>query len=141
MASGAEHDLHGLMIASGILCLVTVLIGGGHLPLNTLALPFGVAFGTLCLSPDMDMANTRPYRRWLFLRHLWGPYAAMFSHRGLSHSLLVGPATRLIYLALLVSPVAWYLGYTPDSGLLFFSCGVFLANAIHLWGDGILWKG
>ncbi len=37
---------------------------------------------------------------WGPLRVIWGPYAALHTHRGRSHNSLFGPLSRLLYLAL-----------------------------------------
>ena len=60
--------------------------------------------GTYLLSPDLDLAeqNVSSKRNWGWLGFVWVPYGWMFSHRGLSHTWLVGPLTRLVYLALLL---------------------------------------
>lgn len=53
---------------------------------------------SLLLSPDLDLWGAAPSRRWGPLRVLWVPYAFLFRHRGISHSLFLGPLTRLAYL-------------------------------------------
>ena len=61
--------------------------------------------GTYLLSPDLDLAeqNVSSKTNWGWLGFLWVPYGWVFSHRGLSHTWLVGPLTRLFYLALLLA--------------------------------------
>jgi uncharacterized metal-binding protein len=61
--------------------------------------------GTYLLSPDLDLAerHVSTKRNWGWLGVLWVPYGWVFSHRGLSHTWLVGPLTRLVYLALLLA--------------------------------------
>lgn len=54
--------------------------------------------GSLFLSPDLDLTRSDAARRWRRARFLWRPYAALFRHRGVSHSPFVGPLTRLLYL-------------------------------------------
>lgn len=68
--------------------------------------------GTFLVTPDLDLAENRVRAKsnWGLLGLLWIPYGATFSHRGLSHSWLVGPLTRLLYLALL----ALALGYAAS---------------------------
>lgn len=56
---------------------------------------------SLFLSPDLDLAESDVARRWRGARFLWRPYALLFRHRGISHSLVFGPLTRLLYLALI----------------------------------------
>lgn len=101
------------------------------LPLGTLAaLPWalndphqGVLFlgaytaSTLFLSPDLDLPNSRPSRRWGPLGLLWLPYRLLHPHRGLSHTYLYGPLSRLLYLALLTLPLLGLLGVPPGKAL------------------------
>ncbi|MFW6126297.1 MAG: DUF2227 family putative metal-binding protein [Chloroflexota bacterium] len=69
---------------------------------------FSLSYATssLLLSPDLDLQRTDPARRWGPLRRLWFPYTLVFRHRGLSHSPLWGPLTRVGYLLALVA-AAW----------------------------------
>ena len=72
---------------------------------------FGAAFfaGTFLLSPDLDLAegHVSSKRAWGPLGFLWVPYGWVFSHRGTSHSWVVGPISRLLYLALLLAAPAY----------------------------------
>lgn len=74
-------------------------LGVGREPL----LIFAVAYVTasLFLSPDLDLERSSTAYRWRQARVLWKPYAALFRHRGISHSPVWGPLTRLAYLGLL----------------------------------------
>ena len=58
-------------------------------------------FSTLFLSPDLDLSYSRVARRWGWARFLWWPYAHIFRHRSVSHHLLLGPLTRILYLVVL----------------------------------------
>jgi uncharacterized metal-binding protein len=79
----------------------------------TTLLTFASAFaaGTFLLSPDLDLAeqNVDSKKNWGILGFLWVPYGMMFSHRGLSHTWLVGPLTRVVYLGLLLALPIWLL--------------------------------
>ena len=66
----------------------------------TSGLTAGLAFlvGGLWLSPDLDTLS-RPSKRWGWLAVLWWPYRRLVRHRGwLSHTPLLGTATRLLLL-------------------------------------------
>jgi len=100
-----------------------VAAGRSHLALELATLPIwilaGAALGiedqhllvfalsytlaSIMLSPDLDLGGASVSRRWGPLRALWIPYTLMFRHRGLSHSLLWGPLTRVGYLAVLAA--------------------------------------
>lgn len=74
-------------------------------PRTLIAFAAGFAAGTYLLSPDLDLHGSRPKKRWGALRLVWLPYATLMPHRGLSHGWLLGPLTRLAYLALLLAPL------------------------------------
>ncbi|MDO4245282.1 MAG: metal-binding protein [Deinococcus sp.] len=110
--------------------------------------------GTFLLSPDLDLSEGRvdSKRRWGPLGFLWVPYGKMFSHRGLSHTWLVGPLTRLIYLALIAALVWTVVKYAwPQLGLgwprlpqpfpykvaLPIAAGYYVSQWLHLVADGI----
>lgn len=112
--------------------------------------------GTFLVTPDLDLAENRVQARnnWGLLGMLWIPYGALFSHRGLSHTWLIGPLTRLLYLALLALALSWaaaqigpYFGYSFSFraelsknwsqltiGAL---AGYYLSQWLHLIADGI----
>lgn len=69
----------------------------GRMPLVFFAGAYVMA--SLFLSPDLDLARSDASRRWRRARFLWRPYAALFRHRGISHSPIFGPLTRVLYLA------------------------------------------
>ncbi len=119
-----------------------------------LASTLGFAAGTLLLSPDLDLGHSTPSRRWGILRILWLPYAHFSTHRGLSHSYLIGPLIRLLYAAVLLAPLAallWALspggtgallsrlsGFgTPGKLALYFTLGHLVSNMLHSALDGI----
>jgi len=112
--------------------------------------------GTFLITPDLDLADrtVQAKRRWGPLGWLWVPYGRMFSHRGLSHTWLVGPLTRLVYLALLGAALFWvgdgllrYLGISlelqgrvaapPGEILLALVLGYYVSQWLHLIADGI----
>lgn len=104
------------------------------------------AFSMLFLSPDLDLARSRPSRRWGIARVLWFPYALIFRHRGVSHRPFAGPATRIAYLALLFgigAAVAAGLGVplrvgSPSCGCLLGALvGLYLPNLTHVLADRV----
>jgi uncharacterized metal-binding protein len=112
--------------------------------------------GTFLVTPDLDLAEqgVRAKSNWGLLGLLWVPYGAMFSHRGLSHSWIVGPLTRILYLAIVFLALSWvaaqiapYFGYrfsmTAQLGenwrelAMGALIGYYLAQWLHLVADGI----
>ena len=106
-------------------------------------------YSTLFMSPDMDLAHQ--IRLWSIRGILTSPfrlYSKIFSHRGLSHSIVFGTLTRLLFLAALVLLVLFLINQSipnRDAFILmlrkhqaYFSygfAGVFLADVSHLLLD------
>ncbi|MCS7262851.1 MAG: DUF2227 family putative metal-binding protein [Aquificaceae bacterium] len=91
-------------------------LGKKHDFVNLLALPFclyytpkefylpftaGYLLGTFLLSPDLDLPQSHPSRRWKTLRFIWRPYQLLSRHRGVSHVPVLGTFLRLGYLIVL----------------------------------------
>ncbi|WP_038049099.1 metal-binding protein [Thermus caliditerrae] len=153
MPSGRVHEAINLTALGG--GAVLYLAHGGA-PEEPRALAFALAYlaGTFLLSPDLDLSErgVRAQRRWGVLGVLWRPYGWLFRHRGLSHTWVVGPLTRLGYLAGLVlvgffmlqglvrylgadlrlAPPAW-----PREALGWGLLGYYLSQWLHLVADGI----
>ncbi|MBD1907995.1 metal-binding protein [Funiculus sociatus GB2-A5] len=95
MPSGATHDRITLwclpMVAGATLGLtrssnLTLIVSGGFL------------FSGLMFGPDLDL-NSRPYKRWGWLRWIWIPYQKSLRHRSVfSHGLIIGTTLRSLYL-------------------------------------------
>jgi len=153
MPSGRTHFKieAALMVAwaAGGLLLV---IHGRILPVHSLLFLAGYAFSMLFLSPDLDLADSRANRRWGVLRWIWYPYALVFRHRRLSHHLLLGPLSRVGYLAavgLAMALVAFALvdasgaRFRLSARILVPVClGLYLPNVEHILADRICsrWK-
>ncbi|MEW6420414.1 MAG: metal-binding protein, partial [Deinococcota bacterium] len=116
MPSGRVHNLINIaaysVLAAGVLVaarqsLLTVT------PVQALHFTLGFFIGTFLLSPDLDLAEGRvdSKRRWGLLGFLWVPYGILFSHRGLSHTWLLGPLTRLAYLGVIAALVLGLLRF------------------------------
>lgn len=66
-------------------------------------------FSGLMFNGDLDL-DSDVYKRWGPLRILWWPYKKTVPHRSvISHGPVVGTAMRLIWLALLFSPLIYYI--------------------------------
>ena len=97
---------------------VHVLVGMAFLPIFTyVILKIGLpvltfivtyVFSLFWLSPDLDLANSESMKRWGILRFVWIPYARIFRHRGVSHSILLGSLTRLLYLFAIATMPAYF---------------------------------
>lgn len=142
MASGKNHD-KSIYFTSPIVAIAASYHAGIELGLIT-----GVAhhIGGLFLSPDLDL-QSRPFKRWGFLKILWIPYQHFIPrHRHwLSHGVLVGSAIRLVYLASWLSPVMlafpqslWRLDSVGMARAIAIFVGVELSAINHLVLDGMI---
>ena len=59
-------------------------------------------FSMFFLSPDLDLDRCRARSNWGILGIFWYPYSKIFRHRGISHSIIFGMVTRILYLILMV---------------------------------------
>lgn len=164
MPSGRTHEAVNLAFFGGLALGYTYaraqgLLGGleSFLTRPTLTL-FSLSYfvGTFLVTPDLDLAenSVRSKSNWGLLGLLWIPYGAMFSHRGLSHTWLVGPLTRLVYMVMVALALSWLvsaaaplLGYEvsvrarllkawPQLGVAAL-LGYYLSQWLHLLADGI----
>ena len=102
----------------------------------------GYWIGTEYITPDLD-TNSKAYRRWGILRIIWLPYKLCHKHRGVSHSIGLGAAGRIVYFAVVVFGLYWIVcGYQPDVtrvlesiDMLVFLAGIAAANAGHILLD------
>jgi len=111
-------------------------------------LSFAVSYfvGTVFLTPDLDLADrgTGPVRKWGPLGILWVPYGLLHSHRGISHSYLLGPLVRLLYFLSLVIGVGLLIGVDWEKAWGAFAphafpalLGYYLSQWGHLIADRI----
>ena len=109
MSSYKQHTRFNLFIALPILLIgVAYFIHPHRYLMITFAASF--AYATLFMNPDLDLANQI---RLLSLRGIlslpFRSYARCFSHRGLSHHIIFGSLTRILWLS------GWF-------ALIFFIC-------------------
>lgn len=107
------------------------------------------AYGSLFMSPDMDLAyKIKPFSLRGFFSIPFLSYSMFFRHRGLSHSLLLGTFTRLLWLLFFIFGLIysiWHVVPNPQSlSYLFMKyqdyCiwgigGLFAADVFHLMLD------
>jgi len=153
MPSGRTHEAINLTLL-GLGGALYLAQGGSPEEPRALAFLLGYLAGTFLLSPDLDLAEkgVRAQGRWGVLGALWRPYGWLFRHRGLSHTWILGPLTRLGYLLLLLfllhgllkgvaasmgASLALALPPLPKEALLFGLLGYYLSQWLHLVADGI----
>ena len=164
MPSGRAHESINLLVYGlGAVAYAYARQGGLTREFDILLAPetlktFSLSYfiGTFLVTPDLDLAENRMQARnnWGLLGMLWIPYGALFSHRGLSHTWIVGPLTRLLYLAFLGLALSWaaaqvgpYFGYSfsfkaelgqnwPELAVGALA-GYYASQWLHLLADGI----
>jgi uncharacterized metal-binding protein len=149
MPSGRVH-----LRIEALLLLLWLAAGGwlvqaGRLPVEALvAFGAGYVLSMLLLSPDLDLATSRAFKRWGIFRVLWWPYAKLFRHRHASHHWFWGTATRLLYLSVLVllvvGAVLIALGARVQVArlprwpiLAGAAAGLYAPNLTHILADGL----
>jgi uncharacterized metal-binding protein len=100
MPNGAVHDRITLAVAA---------LGTAAMQYDTgewrLSFIYGIStlFSGLLFSPDLDL-HSESYIRWGWLRFIWWPYKTALPHRHiLSHGLLIGVVSRIIYLHVMLA--------------------------------------
>ena len=117
MPAGKTHtavNLIVMFIIIGLLFFTTYMHRKLKEDFETLAIAFVLSylFSTFLLSPDLDLRKNISKRNWGLLGFIWLPYSWIFKHRGISHSLLLGPLTRILYLAVIVAIAILILKYS-----------------------------
>jgi len=149
MPSGRVH----LRIEAGLLfgwtAVAGFLLASRVVPVEgVIAFVLAYAFSMLFLSPDLDLARSRAFRRWGLARWLWIPYALLFRHRRLSHHPILGFVTRLVYLGAMIVVVGaavvvaigrpMRVGAPPAEVLLAIAVGAYLPNLTHILADRVV---
>lgn len=136
--------------------IILVLLAGGAILLVTYswidvqqALLFlgSYVFSMILMSPDLDLAKSDAFRRWGIVRWFWLPYVWIFRHRRLSHHPLLGPLSRILYVAILVLAATFvYLVSTGNPGprwklsavvIVPVFLGLYMPNIEHILADRI----
>lgn len=148
MPSGKTH----LKIEAVILILwagvAVVLAMNEWITISQTLLFFGAyVFSMFLMSPDLDLSKSDASSRWGLFRWIWFPYAWVFRHRQVSHHPLLGPLSRILYIATLVlTAIFIYLAITGNPGLRFklpaevilpTFMGLYMPNLEHILADRI----
>ncbi|UBV43944.1 metal-binding protein [Deinococcus taeanensis] len=155
MPSGRVHNLINIAAYSVLAAGALVAVRQQWLvvtPVQALNFSLAYAAGTFLLSPDLDLAEGKvdSKRHWGILGVLWVPYGMLFSHRGWSHSWVIGPLTRLAYVALIGLLLVGILKFVaPGVSLpqmpqplslkvtVPLVLGYYLSQWLHLMADGV----
>lgn len=150
MPNYRTHSTINLLIALPLLAIVTIFLL--HPPVALIVTGAACfAYGTLFMHPDVDLAHQI---RLVSVRGVlsipFRTYSMVFRHRGISHSLIFGTLTRLLWLGLYgiaIFYVAYQVVPSISSFMSFFHryqpylitgfLGFFLADLSHLLVDKI----
>ncbi|MBO0719341.1 MAG: metal-binding protein [Blastocatellia bacterium] len=95
-------------------------------------------FSGLLFSPDLDL-HSESYIRWGWLKFLWWPYKTALPHRHfLSHGLLIGVVSRIVYLhmvgglLLIVLRWAWHVFWIGTKSDL-------VQEMVYIYDTGFSW--
>ncbi|WP_456402317.1 metal-binding protein [Persephonella sp.] len=152
MAAGRTHDIINLSILPVAVYYLD--------PVNFEGFISGYLIGTFFLSPDNDIYNSKPNKRWGILKFIWYPFGKIFSHRGISHIPIIGTAVKIIYLTFIFLTLMFlvisllrlfnlnlsvniyeiinkpFIDYLLESGFLpSFLIGIVLSEIIHILTD------
>lgn len=121
MSDGKTHDRVGLI--AGIICSVTAFA----LFSFPIAIPFFVGWliALFIFSPDSDLM---PKKRTGILAFFLYPYSILFKHRGLSHSLLLGTLSRVVYIIITFLIILFILS---KMGYVEFNFSNFYTELVH----------
>ncbi len=96
MPSGFVHDTINLIFII-FASLLYFFIPYNYYPFFLL----GFMFSTFLLSPDLDLSYSKISKRWGILKIFLYPYFFLSTHRGMSHTFILGTLVRYTYLILL----------------------------------------
>lgn len=153
MASGTKHLTANVVGGLSIYALLninstTIFIDSTPIFIDSNMLGIGLILGTI-ITPDYDF--NKIYVKKLikkipvlgfFWNLYWYPYSLLFKHRGISHNLILGTITRVIYLCLPII-LLYVLGYIYIQLSFYFIhiiIGWYLQDFIHYILDSKLIK-
>ena len=141
------HTRFNIFIALPILCFGIYYFW--HPKINFLmTFFFSFCYATLFMNPDVDISDkNKLFSIKGFLTFPFRIYSKIFKHRGLSHSIVFGTMTRILFLFILFLCLLFLLNKTISSKdflsfslgyktyILFAISGIFLADMCHLLLD------
>lgn len=138
--TGKNHDRSSMFLSFPLIAVL-----GTYVPEHCVAIAVGYFAGFLYLSPDVDLPQSRPSKRWGIFRPIWIPYQKARKHRGRSHWPIIGSGERLLFAAVIPLTVwglfnpAIALDFLRDDwrSLLALWAGVELACWWHLICDHV----
>ncbi|MBI4530305.1 MAG: DUF2227 family putative metal-binding protein [Candidatus Latescibacteria bacterium] len=159
MPSGRTHTTVDLILLLSILVALFSWSGvvidwvGSTERFRTCVIGFCLAylFSVFFLSPDLDLDRCRARSRWGIFGVLWYPYSKVFRHRGISHSIIFGMVTRILYLILIVALLQLGLrrflgvdiGLSVERSIDFYAVGavavgLYIPDAMHIILDRLI---
>ena len=152
MANGSVHFKANVLCGLSTLALLninnnTIYIYNTQVHIDTIQVSIGLILGTI-ITPDYDFDKT--YIKKIikkipvigFLWNLyWYPYSKLFKHRGLSHNLLLGTITRVLYLSLPILLFCLFTNtYIYNNTYMYILLGWYIQDFVHYILDSKLIK-
>lgn len=131
-----NHKLHEKINIS-VLIITLVFIAPLTDITTTAIFTFAYLICTFYITPDLDI-NSKPYHRWKILRIIWYPYKRLITHRGLSHNIILGPLSLILYISII--PLITLILFNENVvinyyNILIFIIGMITAIEIHIITD------
>jgi len=128
------HTEHELINTAFMFAIVSMIYLATSIQ-DTASFAVGYLISTYYITPDLD-TNSKPYRRWGWLRLLWWPYKESFTHRGKSHHLIWGPISLIGYSSFFIGPIV-YVTNCNIQYVLSLMIGMTIAIELHILTDKI----
>lgn len=148
MSKGLTHDKVALwstpiaFFASNAVIHAMHAPGTVNTPVYTGVVLASYTAGWVWFSPDIDLAQSLPSKRWGWLSGFWKYYRQASGHRGFSHLPIIGTLSRMLYLGFVVALIYALAGYdliamTTRYKVLFTPVfiGLELSAWVHLFCD------
>ena len=96
MANGKTHSIINFF---SIACASLLLFLFSTLPYKIVFIStVSAIFGTIFLSPDLDLKHSESLKSWGWFKWIWTIYHRCFRHRKFSHYFVLGTISRILYL-------------------------------------------
>lgn len=126
-----EHEIINIALLFAIVSTIYLITSIQ----DTALFALGYLLSTFYITPDLD-TDSKPYRRWRWLRILWWPYKTSFTHRGKSHHPIWGPISLMGYSFFFIGPIM-YLTSCQIQYVLTLMVGMTIAIELHILTDKV----
>jgi uncharacterized metal-binding protein len=152
MANGSVHFRANVLCGLSTMALLninnsTINIDNIQIHIDTIQVSIGLLLGTI-ITPDYDFDKIYIKKiikkipvLGFFWNLYWYPYSKLFKHRGLSHNLLLGTITRVLYLSLPILLFCLFTNtYKYNNTYMYILLGWYVQDFVHYILDSKLIK-